>query len=482
MWRNTCCKFSQLYKQWKRNLSDQWIGNLNTGNYSRPLWRNCNRDLDIHRCLCKNHNTNKSYHGKPCTCCSVCSSATNHRCMRCSCSKFIKLYERRKWCLSDQRIGNLNTGNYSRPLWRNCNRDLDIHRCLCKNHNTNKSYHSKPCTCCSVCSRITNHRCMRCSSNKFSQLYKQWKRNLSDQWIGNINTGNCSRPLWRNCNRDLDIYRCLSKNHNTNKSYHSKPCTCCSVCSSATYHRCMRCSSNKFSQLYKQWKRNLSDQWIGNIDIKCTAWCMRRSGNRDLDIYRCLCKNHNTNKSYHSKPCTCCSVCSRITYHRCMRCSSNKFSQLYKQWKRNLSDQWIGNIDIKCTAWCMRRSGNRDLDIYRCLCKNHNTNKNDHGKPCTCCSVCSSATNHRCMRCSSNKFSQLYKQWKRNLSDQWIGNIDIKCTAWCMRRSGNRDVDIHRCLCKNHNTNKSYHSKPCTCCSVCSSATYHRCMRCSCYQ
>ena len=43
-------------------------------------------------------------------------------------------------------------------------------------------------------------------------------------------------------------------------------------------------------------------------------------------------------------------------------------------------DQRNSDINIKCTARSMRRSGNGDLDIYGCLCKNDHTDKNDNSE------------------------------------------------------------------------------------------------------
>ena len=121
-------------------------------------------------------------------------------------------------------------------------------------------------------------------------------------------------------------------------------------------------------------------------------------------------------------------------------------------------DQWNSNIHIKCIARSMRRVGNRNMDIYGCMCKNDHTNKNNNGQSCTGSSVCNSSTDNSCLWSSSNKFAQLYQQCKRNMFNKWNSDIHIKCTAWSMWRNSNRDLDIYRCLCKNDHTDKNNNS------------------------
>ena len=41
---------------------------------------------------------------------------------------------------------------------------------------------------------------------------------MFNKWDSNINTNSSTGSMWWNSNRNMDIYRCLCKNNNTNKN------------------------------------------------------------------------------------------------------------------------------------------------------------------------------------------------------------------------------------------------------------------------
>ena len=75
-----------------------------------------------------------------------------------------------------------------------------------------------------------------------------------------------------------------------------------------------------------------------------------------------------------------------------------------------MSYQWVSDIDTDGSSWAMWRHRYRDMDIYGCVFKNDHSHKSDYSKSCGGAGVCSSATNHGCLRSSSNKFVKLYEQ------------------------------------------------------------------------